>query len=162
MGFLSADARVALARLTEVDAAEHPSPLERLAALRTLTAALDADQASVVAAREARAAGENWDAIADAAGLSVSAAKYRWAGTDAEIADRHEASRRRKRDRPSSVPTDLPGISVADAAKRMGVTAQAVYLRIARGQLEARTIELEDGRKYKRVFPDGGEGAQER
>ena len=85
-------------------------------------------------------------------GLSPSAAKYRWAGDDDAIAERQEASRRRKRDRPSSVPTDLPGESVAEAAKRLGVTAQAIYQRVNRGQLEARTIELPDGRRYKRVF----------
>ncbi len=93
-----------------------------------------------------------WDEVADAAGLSPSAAKYRWAGDDDAIAERQEASRRRKRDRPSSVPTDLPGESVAEAAKRLGVTAQAIYQRVNRGQLEARTVELPDGREYKRVF----------
>ena len=67
---------------------------------------------------------------------------------------RHEASRRRKRERPSSAPTDLPGLSVAEAAAKFGVTAQAIYQRVNRGLLEARTVELPDGRKYKRVFPE--------
>ena len=102
-------------------------------------------RAALAAARAAVDAGATWDEVADAAGLSPSAAKYRWAGDDDAIAERQEASRRRKRDRPSSVPTDLPGESVAEAAKRLGVTAQAIYQRVNRGQLEARTIELPDG-----------------
>ena len=98
----------------------------------------------------------SWEAIADAAGLSPSAAKYRWAGDDDEIAARQEASRKRKRERPSSVPTELPGESVAEAAARLGVTPQAIYQRVTRGLLRAETVELPDGRKYKRVFPDEG------
>lgn len=154
MAFLSADARAALYRLNAVESAEHPSALDRLAAVRVLVEVLDADPAALAAVREARASGQSWESIAEAANLSVSAAKYRWAGTDAEIDERHESSRRRKRGRPSSVPSDLPGLSVAAAATRLGVTAQAIYLRIRRGQLEARTVELPDGRRYKRVFLD--------
>ena len=75
-----------------------------------------------------------------------------WAGGDDTIAERQEASRRRKRERPSSAPTDLPGLSVSDAAKRFGVTPQAIYQRVNRGLLEATTVELPDGRRYKRVF----------
>ncbi|HET8779558.1 MAG TPA: hypothetical protein VFM66_05750, partial [Agromyces sp.] len=59
---------------------------------------------------------------------------------------------KRKRERPSSVPTDLPGESVSEAAKRLGITPQAIYQRVNRGLLEARTVELPDGRRYKRVF----------
>ena len=135
-------------RRGEPDAA----PLERLRGIRSLVAALEADPAALAAVRAALDAGATWDEVADAAGLSPSAAKYRWAGDDDAIAERQEASRRRKEDRPSSVPTDLPGESVAEAAKRLGVTAQAIYQRVNRGQLEARTVELPDGRKYKRVF----------
>ncbi|RZS65651.1 hypothetical protein EV187_1351 [Agromyces ramosus] len=153
MTFLSADAARALSRLVELEA-EGPevAPLERLRGIRSLVTALEADPASLAAARAAVEAGATWDEVADAAGLSPAAAKYRWAGDDDAIAERQEASRRRKRDRPSSVPTDLPGESVAEAAKRLGVTAQAIYQRVNRGQLEARTIELPDGRRYKRVF----------
>ena len=153
MSFLSADAARALSRLAELDA-EGPqvAPLQRLRGIRSLVTALEADPAALAAAREAVDAGATWDEVADAAGLSPSAAKYRWAGDDDAIAERQEASRRRKRDRPSSVPSDLPGESVAEAAKRLGVTAQAIYQRVNRGQLEARTIELPDGRRYKRVF----------
>ena len=50
------------------------------------------------------------------------------------------------------MPTDLPGVSVSEAARRLGVTPQAIYQRVNRGLLEARTVELADGRKYKRVF----------
>lgn len=161
MSFLSAESARALAELAALDALasgdDHDerdaSPLERLRGIRSLVAALEAEPAVLDAVRAAVAAGTGWEEIADAAGLSPSAAKYRWAGDDTAIAERQEASRRRKRDRPSSVPTDLPGLSVAEAAKRLGVTPQAIYQRVNRGLLEARTVELADGRKYKRVFP---------
>ncbi len=156
MGFLSADSARALARLAALEASEtDAAPLERLRGIRALAIALEADAAGLAAVREALDAGATWEEVADAAGLSPSAAKYRWAGDDAAIANRQEASRKRKRERPSSVPTDLPGESVTEAAKRLGVTPQAIYQRITRGLLEARTVELPDGRKYKRVFvPD--------
>ena len=173
MPFLSPESARALVELASLDALdavaaphdgddEHQdaSPLERLRGIRSLITALEADPASLLAVRAALDAGATWDDIADAAGLSASAAKYRWAGDDDEITARHEASRRRKRERPSTKPTDLPGLSVADAAARLGITAQGVYQRITRGLLTAETIELADGRRYKRVFlDDPGRGA---
>lgn len=152
MPFLSADAANALARLVRLEAGEDAAPLERLRGIRALASALDAEPGALAAVREALDAGATWDEVADAAGLSPSAAKYRWAGDDDAIADRQEASRKRKRERPSSVPTDLPGLSVSEAAKRLGVTPQAIYQRVNRGLLEAATVELPDGRRYKRVF----------
>lgn len=169
MSFLSAETARALAELVALDALHEvstgptrrspddetdASPLERLRGIRSLVAALEADPASLAAVREALGAGRTWDEIAHAAGLSPSAAKYRWAGDDDEIAARHEASRKRKRERPSSVPTELPGLSVSEAAAKLGVTPQAIYQRVTRGLLRAETVELPDGRKYKRVFPD--------
>lgn len=155
VSFLSADAARALERLASLDANEaDAAPLERLRGIRSLVAALEADPAALRAVRAALDEGATWDEVADAAGLSPSAAKYRWAGDDEAIATRHEASRKRKRDRPSTVPTDLPGLAVSEAAKRLGVTPQAIYQRVARGLLRAETIELPDGRTYKRVFPD--------
>jgi hypothetical protein len=154
MGFLSDESAAGVARLAALDGRADASPLERLSGIRSLVVALDADQAALAAVREARDAGADWEQIAEAAGLSVSAAKYRWAGDDDAIAERQETSRRRKRERPSSRPTDLPGLSVAEAAAKLGVTPQAIYQRVTRGQLEARTVTLEDGRTYKRVFPE--------
>ncbi|HEY6801249.1 MAG TPA: hypothetical protein VI121_11450, partial [Agromyces sp.] len=110
MGFLSADSARALARLAALEASEtDAAPLERLRGIRALAIALEADAAGLAAVREALDAGATWEEVADAAGLSPSAAKYRWAGDDAAIANRQDASRKRKRERPSSVPTDLPG-----------------------------------------------------
>lgn len=153
MPFLSADAANALARLVLLEAGEEDAaPLERLGGIRALVIALDAEPAALAAVREALDAGATWDEVADAAGLSPSAAKYRWAGDDDAIGQRQEASRKRKRERPSSVPTDLPGLSVSEAAKRLGVTPQAIYQRVNRGLLEATTVELPDGRRYKRVL----------
>ena len=129
------------------------TPLERIAGVRGAVAALDADAATLAAVREALDAGAGWGAIAAAAGVGIAAAKWRWQGSDAEIASRHEAGRKRAA-RPSSRPVDLPGLSVAEAAAALGVTAQAIYLRVSRGQLRAETVTLEDGRSYKRVFPE--------
>lgn len=126
-------------------------PLDRLHALRQLTIALDRDPAVLRSVRASLDAGESWERIAEAAGLGLAAAKWRWQGTDEQIAARLAAGRKRSA-RPSSVPTGLPGHSVADAAQMLGVTAQAVYLRITRGTLEATTVTLDDGRSYKRVL----------
>lgn len=158
MSFLSAESRAALARVLELDAAtpdgHGPSaPLDRLAALRGLVAALDADPAALRAVRDALDGGAGWSEVAKATGLAPSAARWRWSGDDAEIAARHEAGRKRS-ERPSSKPAELPGLSVSEAAKQLGVTAQAVYLRVSRGQLRAETVTLPDGRSYKRVFPE--------
>ena len=144
--YLSPATRAALDAV--VDAA---APLDRLAALRALSAALEAEPAVLGAVREALNAGESWEAIAASAGLGEAAAKWRWQGSDEEITARHEAGRKRSA-RPSSKPTDLPGLSVSEAATKLGITAQGVYQRITRGQLEAQTVTLEDGRSYKRVL----------
>lgn len=159
MSFLSEPSRRALRRVAELEAATArapqapPDPLERIRGIRVLQAELEKDAATLHAVREARASGVAWEEIADAAGLGAAAAKWRWHGTDAEIAERHEAGRKRSA-RPSSVPTDLPGLSVSEAATKLGVSAQAIYLRITRGTLRAETVTLADGRTYKRVFPD--------
>jgi hypothetical protein len=150
--FLSDSARAALQHLSEADAAPTmPDPIARLRSIRSLVAALEEDAATLQSVRDALDAGETWTSIAMAAGLKPAAAKWRWQGSDEEIAARQAAGRKRSA-RPSNVPTNLPGHSVADAAKSLGVTAQAIYLRISRGQLRAETIELRDGRRYKRVF----------
>ena len=128
-------------------------PLDRLAGIRNLIAALEREPATLAAVREALDAGTSWDAIAHAANLTTAAAKWRWQGSDEEIAARHAAGRQRSK-RPSSKPTDLPGMSVADAAHHFGISVQGVYQRISRGQLRSETITLEDGRTYKRVFLD--------
>jgi hypothetical protein len=128
-------------------------PLDRVRAIRALSAALDDEPALLASVRSALDGGTTWDEIADAASLGTAAAKWRWQGTDADIEERHAAGRKRAA-RPSSRPTDLPGMSVADAARSLGVSVQAVYLRVSRGQLRAETITLDDGRSYKRVFPD--------
>jgi hypothetical protein len=128
-------------------------PLDRLAGIRGLISALEDDAATLAAVREARDAGVGWDAIAGAAGLGAAAAKWRWQGSDAEIAARQEAGRRRAA-RPSSKPSGLPGMSVAEAAAHLGISVQGVYQRITRGALRAETVTLDDGRSYKRVFPE--------
>lgn len=154
MPFLSESTRSALTCLAEAEAAnDAPDPLDRIRGIRSLIAELDADPATLRGVRAALAAGASWEEVADAAGLKPAAAKWRWQGSDEEIAARFEAGRRRAV-RPSAVPTGLPGYSVADAAKRLGVSAQAVYLQVTRGRLRAETVQLEDGRKYKRVFLD--------
>lgn len=173
MSYLTAQTRAALERLLALDDADDadsdhagsdhadsdhapngsPAPLDRLAALRALVAAVEEDPAALDAVRDALKAGAGWGEIAEAAQLSPAASRWRWQGSDAEIAARHEAGRKRS-ERPSSKPGELPGLSVAEAAKQLGVTAQAIYLRVSRGQLRAETVTLADGRSYKRVFVD--------
>lgn len=161
MPYLSPASRAALSRVVDGDsAATPPDALSRLRDIRSLLAELEKDPATLEAVREAITGGASWESVADAAGLKPSAAKWRWLGTDEEIAERHEAGRKRAA-RPSSVPTDLPGLSVSEAASRLGVTAQAIYLRVSRGSLRAETVELADGRKYKRVFLDNDEAEQQ-
>jgi hypothetical protein len=151
--FLSAETRAALAELAALDDNPHAAPLDRVRGIRGLTHALETDPAILAGVRAALADGVSWAEIAEAAGLKAAAATWRWSGTDTEIAARHEAGRKRSA-RPSAVPTGLPGLSVAEAAARLGVTVQAVYLRVSRGKLLSQTIELPDGRSYKRVFLD--------
>ncbi|PWB95968.1 hypothetical protein [Homoserinimonas hongtaonis] len=154
MNYLSPETRAAIERLIAADdSASTPDALERLASIRSARAALEADPATLAAVRDAVSAGRSWDEISAAAGLKPAAAKWRWQGSDEEIAERLEAGRKRSA-RPSSVPTGLPGLSVADAAKALGVTPQAVYLRVSRGGLRAEVVTLADGRSYKRVFLD--------
>ena len=151
MPFLSPESRASLQRLLELEMDAAASPLELVRALRRASAELEADPAALTAVRAALEAGASWSDVAQAAQLSPAASRWRWQGDDAEIAARHEAGRKRS-ERPSSKPTELPGLSVAEAAKQLGVTAQAIYLRVSRGQLRAETVTLEDGRSYKRVF----------
>jgi len=151
VAFLSPESRESLRRLLDLDADAASAPLDRVAAIREASAALDADPAALRAVRAALETGASWSDVAQAAQLSPAASRWRWQGDDAEIAARHEAGRKRS-ERPSSKPTDLPGLSVAEAAKQLGVTAQAIYLRVSRGQLRAETVTLPDGRSYKRVF----------
>ena len=56
-------------------------PLDRLAGIRGLIAALDDDPATLAAVRDALDAGAGWDEIARSAGLTPAAAKWRWQGT---------------------------------------------------------------------------------
>ncbi len=133
---------------------EVPDALERLDGIRSLITALENDPATLASVRDALESGASWEQVARAASIKPAAAKWRWQGSDDEIAARHQAGRKRS-SRPSSVPTDLPGLSVAEAATKLGVSAQAIYLRVTRGTLRAETVTLPDGRSYKRVFPDG-------
>lgn len=150
--FLADSTRAALDRLLVHDDDSDAAPIERLAAIRSLLHELDTDAATLAAVRASLAVGATWEQIAAAAQLKPAAAKWRWQGADEEIAARLDAGRKRSA-RPSSVPTDLPGLSVAEAAAQLGVSVQAIYLQVKRGTLDSRTVELPDGRSYKRVFP---------
>ncbi len=151
MPSLSPETRAMLERLLALDSDAAATPLDRVRALRLASAALDADPAALREVRASLDAGASWSDVAEAARLSPAASRWRWQGDDAEIVARHEAGRKRS-ERPSSKPAGLPGLSVSEAAKQLGVTAQAVYLRVSRGQLRAETVTLPDGRSYKRVF----------
>ena len=152
MTHLDPATEAALRQLLAVTVDDAADPLEVLRGIRLVQNALESDAATLASVRAAVTAGVSWDDVADAAGLKAAAARWRWLGTDEEIAARLAAGRKRSA-RPSSVPTDLPGLSVAEAAARLGVTAQAIYLQVRRGTLESREVTLPDGRSYKRVFP---------
>jgi excisionase family DNA binding protein len=92
----------------------------------------------------------SWEDVAEATGLSVAAAQWRWRGSDSEIAARHEQGRVRSR---TAKATDLPGMSVAEASEFLGVGQQAIYQQVARGTLRSETVTA-NGRTYKRVFPE--------
>src|SRR5680860_284890 len=124
--FLAPTTSAALARLAELDRDATSAPIDRLQGIRALHAALDSDPATLASARAALDQGATWEQVAAAAGLKPAAAKWRWQGTDEEIAARMEAGRKRSA-RPSSVPTDLPGLSVAEAAAKLRITPAAVY-----------------------------------
>jgi hypothetical protein len=151
--FLSPSSRQSLDRLAALDDQSAADPLEVVRGIRSVIGELDVEQATLGAIRRAVANGATWEEVADAAGLKPAAAKWRWQGSDEEIAARHEAGRKRAA-RPSSVPTDLPGYSVSEAARKLGVTPQAIYLRVRRGTMVSQVVELDDGRSYQRVFPD--------
>lgn len=153
-GYLAESTRAALERVAAGDRADEvPDALERLSGIRSLITELENDPATLAGVRDALEGGASWEQIAQAASIKPAAAKWRWQGSDDEIAARHAAGRKRS-GRPSSVPTDLPGLSVAEAAAKLGVSAQAIYLRVTRGTMRAETVTLADGRSYKRVFPD--------
>ncbi|TDW31365.1 hypothetical protein [Cryobacterium psychrophilum] len=149
--FLAPGTRASLTAVNSQLDRSDSAPLTRLRLVRTLLHELEADPVMLTSVREALDGGAAWEQIAEAAGLKAAAARWRWSGTDAEIAARLLAGRKRSV-RPSSVPTDLPGLSVAEAAAQLGVSAQAVYLQISRGKLASQTVQLEDGRTYKRVI----------
>lgn len=146
MAAFDSQTREALQRLLDAG-----SGLDRLRGIHSVIEVLRDEELAAV--RGALDDGADWEAIADAAGLQPTAAKWRWQGTDDEIAARHEKGRKRSA-RPSSIPTDLPGLSVAEAATRLGISAQGVYLRAARGHVRTETVTIADGRSYKRVFLD--------
>ncbi len=157
MPYLSNLSRESLNRVKQGDESHSlPAPLDRVAGIRGLISELERDEATLEAVREALSAGSTWEQIGAAAGLKPAAAKWRWQGSDGEISERHESGRKRSA-RPSSVPTDLPGMSVADAAKMLGVSAQAIYLRMTRGTLRGETVDLPDGRSYRRVFVENAD-----
>jgi hypothetical protein len=151
--FLTPASRESLTRLAALDDQPASDPLDVVRGIRSTIADLDADPATLRAIRTAVAGGATWDEVAAAAGLKAAATRWRWQGSDEEIAARHQAGRKRAA-RPSSVPTDLPGYSVADAARTLGVTPQAIYLRLRRGTMTSQVVELDDGRSYQRVFLD--------
>ena len=153
--FLAPESRAALEHLLTIDTDAGANALDHVRALRTAQSALEADPSALRAVRAALEAGASWSDVAQAARLSPAASRWRWQGDDAEIAARHEAGRKRS-ERPSAKPNDLPGLSVAEAARQLGITGQGVYLRVSRGQLRAETVTLPDGRSYKRVFLQEG------
>lgn len=80
--------------------------------------------------------GMTWAQIAEAAGLS-SASQARVRVERVMPPEELSPSRRRKTGAPASPVQESPGISVAEAARRLKVAASTIYARIDRGQLKA-------------------------
>ena len=117
---LSEGTRRLLAEVAAADGAT--SPLDIVRGIRSLVVALESDDATLAAVRAAVSGGATWDEVARAAGLGLAAAKWRWQGTDNEIAERHEAGR--KAFRPAEQRADRPartlGGGCREAARRHG------------------------------------------
>ncbi|TFD67980.1 helix-turn-helix transcriptional regulator [Cryobacterium ruanii] len=148
---LLADAQAAFAML---EPAETPSgmvvrpqqqeALHRLARLQLLLAIEARNLAEALVGR-----GLTWEQIAKLAGLeSAGEAQGRWSPKQAAEVSRQSRARRNsettkkpgartaKKTRPGFKPADLPGVSVPDAARILGVSTSTIYARVARGELD--------------------------
>ncbi|MCU1585479.1 MAG: hypothetical protein JWM49_2035 [Microbacteriaceae bacterium] len=157
---LTPETRAALERLLEADTSSAADPAALVRMLGQATARLDADDEMLRAVMAAQAAGVSWKQIGASLGINESACRSRYygraadlAGRKAEIAKRKEATAKRARVRATSiVPTDLPGMSVAEYAAAAGLTPTVVYRMLDSGKLAGKNVELDDGRRYRRVL----------
>lgn len=137
-----------------------PETRDALAALRevrkrqdTLRQKLaDLDVVELEAAHAARDAGASWRELALAAGLAkFSSAQRRYdAGS---IEERRAQVAASKIPGAKAAPDPLPGVSLAEAATRLGITVSQVRTRADRGELSTVTATYR-GREVRRVILD--------
>lgn len=140
--FTRADTHDALAALRKVR--------EQQDAVRAKLA--DLDVVELEAAHAAKAAGASWRELALAAGLGgLTAAQRRYA--PASISERRESVAASKVPGAKAAPDNLPGVSLAEAAKRLGITESQVRTRADRGEVKTVTATYR-GREVRRVVLD--------
>jgi len=139
-GLMRALLAVLLVDLNADPNAEDDSDLRHLNGVCVMAAW--ADNERFAAASIARAAGATWPEIGRVAGISTgSAFAAFFPGREERL--RRMAERTAKRVIPST-PANLPGVGVAEAARRLDVTNATVYARADRGELESVVVS---GRK---------------
>ena len=118
----------------ERNAVNLSNQLEALHQIAVIEAQLNTEKASLV--EQLRARGLPWDAIAGAANLpSARIARSRWDTSETERDALRRDATARARFRPRLKPSDLPGISVPDAALALDISTSTVYARSKRGEL---------------------------
>ncbi len=129
--------------LVEIDADPHAEDDPDLRHLNGVCVmAAWADKERFTGGARARAAGATWPEIGRVAGISAGSAVAAFSpGREERL--RRMAERSAKRVIPST-PANLPGVGVAEAARRLDVTNATVYARADRGELESVVVS---GRK---------------
>lgn len=125
----------AVARDRAAQDPDTPSGVHRLAVIAEVRAGIDA--LAREAGAQARAQGATWAQLAEVLGYRSAAGAQTFLDPSVrEAAAARDATRDRGTYRPPARP-DLPGIGVAEAARRLGVTRRTIYNRVERGELRA-------------------------
>lgn len=99
----------------------------------------------------ARESGSTWTRLTEVAGLNSPATTRMRAQRAKDVEDLSPSLRWRVEfGSPRRQHMEKPGISISEAARRMGISRNTVYARIKRGQLESVT----DGAGHPRVLLD--------
>ncbi|MBG9885508.1 hypothetical protein ABE10_02670, partial [Bacillus toyonensis] len=124
--------------------------LSRLRAARELQR--DLEVAELEIAREARAEGASWADLAEAAGLNARSAAQRRYG--ASTVDERKAAASESSRRAAPTAPAMPGLSIAETARRLGITDVTVRARIERGEIAVLETVKRGKREFVRIDPD--------